>query len=163
LDLPYIPNLRLRTSRWSSEDRVGNVHPPGTPTGEIISTYAEHFDTVEIDSTFYRIPNAGAVENWRHSPPGFLFTAKSARIITHDKVFRDCQSEVKEFLSVMDLLGDKLDPLLLQFPYFNKQTFAGGEDFYVRLPEALRSRGIAFALLHHPWITTVRQLPHGGM
>ena len=61
LDYPQIQNLRLGTSSWSSQDWVGVFYPPGTTSAEFISEYAKHFDTVEVDSTFYRTPPA-AVE-----------------------------------------------------------------------------------------------------
>jgi uncharacterized protein YecE (DUF72 family) len=186
LDHPQIPNLRLGTSSWSSEDWVGVFYPPGTPPADFLCEYAKHFDTVEVDSTFYRTPSPSMVKNWRaRTPPGFLFAAKVRRSITHDKVMEDCDAELKEFLRVMDLLGDKLGPLLFQFPYFNKQAFARGEDFMVRLEaflkrlpsgysyaleirnkgwlnelllDLLRNRQVALALIDHPWMPPIPQL-----
>lgn len=126
------------------------------------------------------------VKNWaKRTPPGFIFAAKVPRTITHEKVMEDCDAELKGFLGAMDLLGDKLGPLLLQFPYFNKQAFARGEDFLNRfepflkkLPsgysfavevrnkgwlnerflDLLRERKVALALIDHPWMTPVDQL-----
>ncbi len=181
-----ICNLRVGTSSWSSEDWLGVFYPEGTAPGDFITEYAKHFDTVEVDSTFYRSPPAAMVKNWnRHTPAGFTFAAKVPRSITHDKVMQDCDEELNEFLSAMDLLGDKLGPLLLQFPYFNKQDFARPEDFLARLKpfleklpagysfaletrnknwideqflDVLRKRKIALALIDHPWMTPVDQL-----
>ncbi len=68
----------------------------------------------------------------------FRIAAKVPRVITDDKVMQDCDAELKEFLSVIDLLGDKLGPLLLQFPYFNRQAFARPEDFLARLVPFLK-------------------------
>jgi uncharacterized protein YecE (DUF72 family) len=181
-----MPNLRLGTSSWSSEDWVGVFYPPGTPPPDFLYEYAKHFDTVEVDSTFYHSPSPSTVKNWRaRTPPGFLFAAKIPRVITHDKVMEDCDAELKEFLRVMDLLGDKLGPLLLQFPYFNKQAFARGEDFTARLEpflkklpsgysyaleirnknwlnerflDLLRKKQVALALIDHPWMPLIPQL-----
>ena len=123
MDHPQIPNLRLGTSSWSSQDWVGVFYPAGTASADFISEYAKHFDTVEVDSTFYRTPSAAMVRNWRaRTPSGFLAAAKFPQVITHEKVLVDCANELSEFLKAMDLLGDKLGPLLLQFPYFNKQA-----------------------------------------
>jgi len=161
-------------------------YPPGTPPANFLGEYAKHFDTVEVDSTFYRAPSASMVRNWRaRTPPGFIFAAKFPRAITHEKVLRDCAAEVKEFLETMELLDDKLGPLLLQFPYFNKQAFARSEDFLARLgpfleqlPEGhkycveirnkywinpafldlLRKRQVALALIDHPWMPLINQL-----
>ena len=181
-----IPNPRVGTSSWSSEDWVGVFYPQGTAPGDFISEYAKRFDTVEVDSTFYRSPSAAMVKNWYlRTPPGFVFAAKIPRTITHEKVLQDCDAELKEFLSAMDSLGEKLGPLLLQFPYFNKQAFGRGEDFLARLEpflkklpsgysfaletrnknwinqrflEVLRERKVALALIDHPWMTPAHQL-----
>jgi len=186
LDFPQIPNLRLGTSSWSCQDWVGVFYPEGTASGDFISEYAKHFDTVEVDATFYRTPSAAMVRNWRaRTPAGFLVAAKFPQVITHEKVLVDCAAELTEFLTTMDLLGDKLGPLLLQFPYFNKQAFAQGRDFLARLSgfleqlprdrayalelrnkywinnqllDLLRARNIALALIDHPWMTPIDQL-----
>ena len=186
MDYPQIPNLRLGTSSWSSQDWVGGFYPAGTAAADFISEYAKHFDTVEVDSTFYRTPSAAMVRNWRaRTPAGFLVAAKFPQVITHEKVMVDCANELAEFLKTMDLLGDKLGPLLLQFPYFNKQAFPQPRDFLARLAEfleqlpgdrayaieirnkywindrfldVLRARNISLALIDHPWMTPVDQL-----
>ncbi len=165
---------------------MGTFYPPDTPAARFISEYARHFDTVEVDSTYYRAPSPAMVKNWRErTPPGFLFAAKFPGAITHEKVMQDCEAEVDEFIQAMDLLGDKLGPLLLQFPYFNKKAFARPEDFLVRLKpflktlpadhsyaleirnkawinqpllDLLREHKIALALIDHPWMPTVQQL-----
>ena len=186
LDYPQIQNLRLGASSWSSQDWVGVFYPPGTTSAEFISEYAKHFDTVEVDSTFYRTPSAAVVRNWRaRTPAGFVIAAKFPQVITHEKVLVDCAHELSEFLKTMDLLGDKLGPLLLQFPYFNKQAFPQAQDFLVRLSkfldqlprgpaysvelrnkywindrllDLLRPRNIALALIDHPWMAPVDRL-----
>ena len=71
------------------------------------------------------------------TPPGFVVAAKFPQAITHEKVLVDCANELSEFLKTMDLLGDKLGPLLLQFPYFNKQAFPQVQDFLARLSKFL--------------------------
>ena len=183
---PPVPNLHLGTSSWSSEDWVGTFYPPGTPPADFLSEYARHFDTVEADSTYYRIPSPSMVKAWRaRTPPGFIFAAKFPQVITHEKVLQDCREEVGEFLRTMELLEDRLGPLLLQFPYFNKQAFARPEDFLdrlvpflaalpntfsyavevrnkywinARLLDALRAKRVALALIDHSWMTPVQQL-----
>ena len=157
MDYPRIPNLRLGTSSWSSQDWVGVFYPPGTAPGDFISEYAKHFDTVEVDSTFYRTPSPAMVRNWvARTPAGFLVAAKFPQVITHEKVLVDCATELSEFLKTMDLLGDKLGPLLIQFPYFNKQAFPQPRDFLVRLSSFLEQlpsdRAFAVELRNKYWI-----------
>jgi uncharacterized protein YecE (DUF72 family) len=181
-----IPQLRLGTSSWSSEDWVGTFYPPGTGPADFLGAYSQHFDTVEVDSTYYRIPSESMVRNWRaRTPPGFTFAAKFPQVITHEKVLQDCREEVANFLRTMSLLEDRLGPLLLQFPYFNKKAFARAEDFLARLIpfleelpggfqyalevrnkywvnarllDILRKKHVALALIDHPWMTSISQL-----
>jgi uncharacterized protein YecE (DUF72 family) len=181
-----IQNLRLGTSSWSSGDWVGIFYPPGTKSADFLREYAKQFNTVEIDSTFYRTPSAAVVTNWRaRTPPGFLFAVKFPQVITHEKVLVDCAPELAEFLKTMDFLGDKLGPLLLQFPYFNKQAFPQPQDFLARLSkfldqlpggraysvelrnqywinarllDLLRQKNISLALIDHPWMMPINQL-----
>jgi len=186
LDYPQIPNLHVGTSSWSSQDWVGVFYPAGTAAADSIAEYAKHFDTVEVDSTFYRTPSSALVRSWQaRTPAGFLLAAKFPQVITHEKVLVDCASELAEFLNAMDHLGDKLGPLLLQFPYFNRQAFPQPQDFLARLAkfldqlprgrafavelrnkywindrllDLLRARNISLALIDHPWMTPVDQL-----
>lgn len=104
----------------------------------MIREYSRKLPTVEIDATWYRIPDAKMVEAWRSkTPESFVFSAKVPRVITHEKYLEDCASELNEFLSVMSLLGGKLGPLLLQFPYVAKGKDPGeyetGAGFVERL------------------------------
>jgi uncharacterized protein YecE (DUF72 family) len=91
---------------------------------DYLSYYATKFDTVEVDSTFYAAPSANTVRNWNaKTPAGFVFAAKVPQTITHDKVLVNCDAAFKEFVDAMDLLGEKLGPLLFQFPYLNNAVF----------------------------------------
>jgi uncharacterized protein YecE (DUF72 family) len=183
---PRIPNLRLGTSSWSSEDWVGSFYPPGTKSADFLGAYAQHFDTVEVDSTYYRIPSDSMVRNWRaRTPAGFHFAAKFPQVITHEKVLLNCGEDLANFLRAMSLLEDRLGPLLLQFPYFSAKAFPRQEDFLLRLIpfleqlsadfryalevrnkhwvnarllDILRQKRIALALIDHPWMTPIAQL-----
>jgi len=175
-----VPSLRLGTSAFTAAGWAGSFYPANLKPAEYLGYYAQHFDTVEVDSTFYRIPSASMVKNWSaRTPQGFLFAAKFPQTITHEKVLEDCNAEVRGFLSTMDLLGEKLGPLLIQFPYFNKKVFPSVKDFLLRLKpflaklpkgqrfavevrnknwlgaelyDVLRQRGVALALIDHPWM-----------
>ena len=123
-------NLYLGTVSWSKLDWVGPFYPENLKPAQFLETYARTFRTVEIDSTFYRIPPRSMVTGWRdRTPRRFVFAAKIPRVITHQKALSDCQKDLSSFLQVMETLGDKLGPLLLQFPYFNKNAFASREHF----------------------------------
>jgi len=173
-------NLRMGTSAFTAAGWETSFYPRGMKPADFLSYYATQFDTVEVDSTFYRIPALSTVKGWyAKTPPGFLFAAKVPQVITHEKVLQDCEAEFGEFLKTMDSLGEKLGPLLFQFGYFNKKAFLGVNDFLARLVpflkklpkgyrfaveirnknwlapqfvEALRARGVALALVDQVWM-----------
>src|SRR5262245_30670520 len=117
-------NLYLGTVSWSKLDWVGSFYPENLKPAQFLETYASTFRTVEIDSTFYRIPPRSMVTGWRdRTPRGFVFAAKIPRVITHQKVLSDCQKQLSSFLQVMGTLVDKLGPLFVQCLYFNKNGF----------------------------------------
>jgi uncharacterized protein YecE (DUF72 family) len=135
---PLPSNLHVGTSSWSTTDWYGVFYPPAIQPNEFITFYAQHFDTVEIDSTFYHPPSREAVDSWaRRTPDEFKFAAKVPQLITHEKYLVDCQTEVTNFLKTMSRLGEKLGPLLFQFPYVAKQKageeYKTGNDFRQRL------------------------------
>jgi len=103
-------------------------------SSEYLGHYAKSFRTVEIDSSFYGTPSAATMEGWyRRTPSDFIFALKVPQIVTHQKILKDCDAEFEEFLERMTLLKEKLGPLLLQFPFFNKYDFNTGTDFLARL------------------------------
>jgi hypothetical protein len=72
-----------------------------------------------VSARFTGTPSESTVRGWyAKAQPGFIFAAKVPQIITHEKVLMDCDAEAGEFLAAMDLLGEKLGPLLFQFPWF---------------------------------------------
>lgn len=177
--------LLLGTLAWTADGWVGSFYPASAKPRDFLPIYAGLFSTVEIDSTFYRIPSAKMVEQWRdRTPKGFVFAAKVPQSITHEKVLVDAEADLKAFLKLMDILGDKLGPLLFQFPYFNKQKFRGVgfflerlEPFLNKLPKGyrwtvevrnknwlseklyavLRRHGMALALVDHVWMPRPRE------
>ena len=110
-------NLYLGTIGFSYDFWKGSFYPPNTDSKDYLRYYASKFNTVEVDSTFYRIPSEQTVTNWKHqTPKGFKFALKFPRLITHMKKLKDCQNETRVFLQRANLLEEKLGPLLLQFP-----------------------------------------------
>jgi uncharacterized protein YecE (DUF72 family) len=155
------PSLRIGTSSWSSPDWRGPFYPEGADAASFLAHYATHFDTVECDATYYRIPSAKTVDGWRdRTPPGFLFAAKLPQEITHEKGLVDCAAPLREFVSVMERLGDKLGPILAQFAYVAKgkdaAEYATGNSFRERLAAFLalwpKDRALAVEVRNAPWI-----------
>ena len=134
-----MPSLYIGTSAFTAAGWEGSFYPEGTKPVDFLRHYATRFNSVEIDSTFYRSPSASTVRGWASkTPDGFVFAAKVPQLVTHEKMLVDCDAEFKEFVRTMDLLGDKLGPLLLQFGYFNKKAFVGVNDFLARLKPFLK-------------------------
>ncbi len=126
--------IRIGCSGWNYQHwRNGVFYPPRLPPRRWLEFYAEHFDTVEINMTFYRLPRETAVANWvRESPEGFLFAVKMSRYVTHIKRLRDLPPSLELFYSrIRPLVGTpKFGPALWQLP----GTFRRDDE---RLAEAL--------------------------
>ena len=133
-------NLHVGTIGWSYNFWKGNFYPNKTASKEFLAYYAKQFNTVEVDSTFYRIPNKQTVTNWKEqTPEGFLFSLKFPRVITHVKMLKDCQQETNTFLDRVALLKEKLGCLPLQFPpSFSVERLPDLEDFLHKLPKQHR-------------------------
>lgn len=172
--------LLLGTSSFSCKDWVGKIYPEGSAPKDYLPAYAARYPTVEIDSTWYRSPSEYLVRKWdRDTPDGFIFSAKVPKTITHEKVLRDCEGDLGEFLRKMDILGEKLGPLLFQFPYgFKSSEFETLQAFLTTLPsgyrfvvevrhkswlgdrfyDLLEKHGIPLALIDHPWMPRIDRL-----
>jgi uncharacterized protein YecE (DUF72 family) len=135
IERPYFePGLYVGTSAFTANGWQGSFYPPGMQPREFLAHYATKFRTVELDSTFYGTPAASTVTGWyEKTPSDFVFAAKVPQVITHEKVLVDCQPEFGEFINRMNLLGEKLGPLVLQFPLFSKSVFKSVSEFLPRL------------------------------
>ena len=97
--------------------------------------YARHFDTVEINNSFYRLPTAKTFDNWRESSPRrFCFAVKASRFITHMKKLKDPERSSEKFLLVADRLEEKLGPILFQLPPRWKLNVERLREFLETLP-----------------------------
>jgi uncharacterized protein YecE (DUF72 family) len=140
--MKFPSNLHVGTSSWSSTDWCGTFYPENIAPSDMIRVYSSKLPTVENDSTWYRIPSRKMVEAWNtQTPDGFIFSAKVPSVISHEKYLVGCEEELNEFVSAMSVLGDKLGPLILQFPYVAKgkdpHEYETGADFLARLKQFL--------------------------
>jgi uncharacterized protein YecE (DUF72 family) len=131
-----LERVHVGTMGWSYNFWVGNFYPKGTRSTQFLTEYSKHLDTVEIDNTFYRVPSKSSLEKWKEQTPAdFVFSAKFPQIITHRKMLKDCEQDVKFFIERMSLLENKLGPLLLQLPpTFGGKQFTLLKDFLPMLP-----------------------------
>ncbi|HVO37182.1 MAG TPA: DUF72 domain-containing protein [Candidatus Acidoferrum sp.] len=133
-------NVHIGTMGWSYNFWLGTFYPNGTPPDRFLTEYSKHFDTVEVDNTFYRIPDKETVAKWRdQTPKGFLFSAKIPRVITHQKMLRNCEQEMARFIDSISNLQPKLGSLLLQLPpMFKSEHISSLTDFLRILPKGYR-------------------------
>jgi uncharacterized protein YecE (DUF72 family) len=109
--------IRIGTSGWNYGHWLGTFYPKGTRQQDLLAAYAERFDTVEINRTFYSLPDANVVATWREqSPVGFLFAAKASRYLTHRKKLKDPEEPIERLFGCIEALKEKLGPVLFQLP-----------------------------------------------
>ena len=110
-------STRTGCSGWSYADWVGPFYPAQTKPEEYLKLYSRVFDTVEIDSTFYRVPSLEMVEHWYSSTPdGFVFCPKLPKRITHDLRLENVSSYLEHFTKRLRVLQEKLGPFIVQLP-----------------------------------------------
>ena len=127
--------LRIGTSGWHYDSWIGPFYPAGTAKKRLLSAYAGHFSTTEINATFYRLPSPNAVKSWRDAvPDGFLFAVKGSRFVTHNKKLRDPADSIRLFEERMAGLGDRRGPTLWQLPPNLKRDEDAAGGFLAALP-----------------------------
>lgn len=109
--------MHIGTSGWHYAHWRGNFYPPELPTSRWLEYYAGVFGTVEVNNSFYQLPSEDTFRMWHATtPPGFTFAVKASRYITHMKKLTDPQTSTARFFERVDLLADKLGPILFQLP-----------------------------------------------
>jgi uncharacterized protein YecE (DUF72 family) len=109
--------IHIGTSGWSYDHWQALFYPRGLAASQRLAYYQQHFRTVEINSTFYRLPSPAALRHWYESVAhDFIFAVKASRYITHMKKLRDPRRTIKEFMGRVAILRDKLGPILFQLP-----------------------------------------------
>jgi uncharacterized protein YecE (DUF72 family) len=126
--------VRIGCSGWNYAHWRERVYPKGLPQRRWLAHYAELFDTVEVNNTFYRLPRRESVATWvAESPPGFVFAVKASRFLTHVKRLADLDEGVGRFYERIEPLVDspKMGPVLWQLPenfHRNDERLAGALD-----------------------------------
>ena len=131
--------LHVGTSGWHYAHWKGPFYPEKLPASKMLDFYTRHFDTVELNNTFYRLPVETGLERWRaETPAGFCFAAKGSRFLTHMKKLKDPETGIARFFERVDRLRPKLGPIVFQLPP-NWEVDAARLDHFVRaLPKRHR-------------------------
>jgi uncharacterized protein YecE (DUF72 family) len=133
-----VSKIHVGCSGWVYKHWRGIFYPEGLPQKRWFERYAEEFDTVEINASFYRLPLASTFDAWREkAPPGFRYAVKVNRFITHMKKLLDCREEVERFIALARPLQGKLGPLLYQLPPSLHKNLERLETFLSWLPDDL--------------------------
>jgi uncharacterized protein YecE (DUF72 family) len=131
-------NVRIGCSGWNYKHwREGVFYPPRLPAKKWLPFYAKHFDTVEVNATFYRLPREASVARWiAQTPREFVFTIKMSRYVTHVKRLRELQaSETLFYARIAPLVASpKMGPVLWQLPPTFKRDDARLRDALAQLP-----------------------------
>ena len=143
--------IHIGTSGWHYKHWRGPFYPEKFPASKMLQFYANRFDTVELNNTFYRLPPETGVDGWRESSPScFLFAAKGSRFITHMKKLSDPEAAIAKYFERVDRLGKKLGPIVFQLPPWWEVNAPRLEAFLQALPAGHR---YAFELRNPTWHT----------
>ncbi|HUO39417.1 MAG TPA: DUF72 domain-containing protein [Mycobacterium sp.] len=144
-----IAGVRIGTSGWSYDHWVGVLYPPGMSPGDRLARYAEEFDTVELNASFYRWPKDTTFAGWREQlPQGFTMSVKAHRGLTHFRRLKSPQPWVERFARCWRILGDRAEMLLVQVHPELERDHARLDDFLGHIPDRIR---VAVELRHPSW------------
>jgi uncharacterized protein YecE (DUF72 family) len=143
--------ILIGTSGWSYPHWRGPFYPVDLPHEGQLPFYAEHFRSVEINSSFYRLPGRKTLNAWHEAVPGgFVFAVKASRFITHMKKLKAPATALRNFFRRIEVLGDKLGPVLFQLPPRWRCNPERLESFLGSLSRDFR---YAFEFRDHSWLT----------
>ena len=109
--------FHVGTSGYSYKQWKGNFYPEKLPDKKMLSYYAQHFSTVEINSTFHRFPTTNTVEAWAGQvPDSFRFVLKGRQTITHFRRLQNAEDQIDDFINIASVLGERQGPLFFQLP-----------------------------------------------
>ena len=142
-------NLYVGTSGYSYKEWKGRFYPQSISAGEMLSYYASHLPAVELNNTYYRLPQPGTVENWRDQvPENFRFSVKAPQSITLYRRLKDVGPQTKQLLETVSVLEDRLGTLLFRLPEDMKKDLVRLESFLKKLPADTPA---AFDFRHPTW------------
>jgi uncharacterized protein YecE (DUF72 family) len=137
------------TSGYSYKEWKGSFYPEKLPQKEMLSYYAQRFSAVEVNNTFYRMPQPGVIESWaKQVPPAFRFVLKAPQTITHFGRLKGVEEQTDQFVGTASVLKKQLGPLLFQLPPNFKKDLPRLECFLKQIKDGT---AIAFEFRHESW------------
>ena len=142
-------DIRIGTSGWYYDHWAKRFYPPDLPKSQWLEYYAQRFNTVELNNTFYHLPKEKTLERWRQiAPKGFLYAVKVSRYITHIRKLSDAAESLQLFFERVRLLKDSLGPVLYQLPPSLHKDLPRLEAFIKLLP---KEPAAIFEFRHQSW------------
>jgi len=142
--------VHIGCSGWNYRDWRGRLYPPDVPASRWLEHYSRVFETVEVNSTFYRLASETAVERWvEQTPPGFIFSLKASRYLTHVRRLRELAEGVRRFYAALKPLieAGRLGPILWQLP----ENFRRDDEVLRQALEGLPEGRHCFEFRHPSW------------
>jgi uncharacterized protein YecE (DUF72 family) len=144
-------NLKIGCAIWAYKPWLGDLYPSGSSPSKFLQLYGQRFSTVEINASFYAIPNAATVAKWaQQTPPGFEFCPKMHRSISHEGALQPKLADALKFIELMQGLGERLGPIFIQLPPgYGPQAFKDLQAFLAGLKDC--GAELALELRHPQW------------
>jgi uncharacterized protein YecE (DUF72 family) len=143
-------NIYIGCSGWHYLHWRSQFYPAEAKPVDFLSLYLKHFDTVEINNSFYRLPSPSTLMNWKNTVPSdFKFSVKASRFITHNKKLKDSADSFALFFNRIALLGDSLGPILFQLSPQWKYNGERLKEFLSQLPLGNK---YVFEFRNHDWM-----------
>jgi uncharacterized protein YecE (DUF72 family) len=144
--------IHIGTSGWNYKHWLGPFYPERFPAQDMLEFYARHFDTVELNNSFYHLPTANSFEKWRDiTPQDFVFAVKASRFTTHMKKLKEPTSSTDKFFAAAEKLEEKLGVILFQLPPRWKVNLERLSEFLQAMPREYR---YAFEFREESWFTS---------
>jgi uncharacterized protein YecE (DUF72 family) len=145
-----VPTFYIGATGWSTKEWVGQIYPKGTKTTDFLKYYGEQFNSIELNTTHYRIPTHELVEKWKAAtPPDFRFCPKLPQSISHSRDFGLSKGLLNRFTAVIAGLEERLGCCFMQLPpYFDSSRLAQLEQFLTLFPDHIP---LAVEVRHESW------------
>jgi uncharacterized protein YecE (DUF72 family) len=134
-----VTRVFIGTSGWNYKHWVGTFYPADLRQRQQLEYYTQHFDTIEINNSFYRMPSKENLVAWHDKTPGnFIFSIKANRYITHMKKLKDVKQSTDLLMDNLSVLQEKLGPILFQLPPGWNLNLERFKEFLQLLPKGYR-------------------------
>jgi len=145
--------IHIGTSGWSYKHWKGIFYPPKLKTTEWISFYCHHFNATEINGSFYKLPSAETVIEWKQKVPrDFVFCPKMSRFLTHMKKLNDPEEPLERFFGIFKPMQKMMGPVLLQLPGILKFNYDKAEHLYRLLHTRYKKYEFVMEVRHSTWL-----------